>query len=79
MKNSAELIIHVSVREAKNIISALKKENASNKRFSSKIFIRKSKLIIRVEANDIVSLRFTVNSYLRYLQAIENIKNVFKG
>ncbi len=75
MKNSAELILKISDKKAKNIISALEKENVSNKRFSSKIFIKNGKLIIRINADDIVALRSTVNSYLRYLQAIENIEN----
>lgn len=75
MKNSAELILEVSPSEAKNIISALEKENASNKRFTSRIFAKDNKLIIRIEADDVVALRSTLNSYLRYLQTIESVEN----
>ncbi|MFA5077117.1 MAG: KEOPS complex subunit Pcc1 [Candidatus Micrarchaeia archaeon] len=79
MKNSAELTIEVPEKEAKSIIAALKKENASNKRFSSTIYMRAGKLMIRVEAEDMVALRSTLNSYLRYLQAIEEFEQKFPG
>ncbi|MDD5337602.1 MAG: KEOPS complex subunit Pcc1 [Candidatus ainarchaeum sp.] len=77
MKNSAELIIDVPEKEAESIIAALKKEDASNKRFSSTISMRAGKLVIKVEAEDMVALRSTLNSYLRYLQTIEEFGQKF--
>ncbi|MDD5023224.1 MAG: KEOPS complex subunit Pcc1 [Candidatus ainarchaeum sp.] len=45
----------------------------TNKRFSSEITYNKDKLVITVNAEDMVSLRATANSYLRYLQVMEKI------
>lgn len=75
MKNSAEMVLEVPKEEAKNIIAALEKESASSSRFSSRISAKDGKLVIRIEAEDIVALRATVNSYLRYLQTIESVQN----
>ncbi len=75
MKNRVEMALEVSPSEARNIISALEKEGASNARFSSEISAKGDKLVIKIEAEDIVALRATVNSYLRYLQTIESTGN----
>ncbi len=75
MRNSAEITVEVPLEEAEGIISALEKENSSQKRFSSKISMKGGKLTIRIEADDIVALRATVNSYLRYLQTMESVEN----
>lgn len=78
MKNSVQISLEIPEITAKNIIASLEKENTSNKRFSSKIFLKNNTLIISIEAEDIVALRATVNSYLRYLSAIEEIEENFK-
>lgn len=75
MKNRIEMILEVPATQAQAIIAALKKEDASNKRFSSTISMKGGKLSIEVEAEDIVALRSTLNSYLRYLQTIESVEN----
>lgn len=69
------MILEVPEKEAKSIIAALEKENAENKRFASRIFMRGKNLVIMVEAEDIVALRATVNSYMRYLQTIEGLQD----
>ncbi len=74
MKNSAEIILEVPQAEAGNIIAALKKESAANGRFEARIAMRGKKLGIIIEAEDIVALRSVLNSYLRYLQTIEGLK-----
>ena len=76
MKNEAELVVHVPPAQAQSIISALEKENAANSRFKSSISMRQGKLVIKVEAEDMVALRSTLNSYLRYLQAMEGLENM---
>lgn len=75
MRNSAEMILEVPAKEAENIIAALEKESASDRRFSSRIFIKDKKLVIKIEAEDIVALRAAVNSYLRYLQTMESMED----
>lgn len=70
MKGKVEIIAEVPQKEAKNILSALKKEEVSNARVSSAMGIKSGKLVITVEAEDIVALRAAANSYLRYLQMI---------
>lgn len=73
MKNRVEMVLDVPTNEAKNIIAALEKENAHETRFSSNIFLKAGKLVVKIESNDIIALRATLNSYLRYLQTIETI------
>lgn len=75
MRNSAEMILEVPAEEAENIIAALEKESSSDRRFSSRIFIKDKKLVIKIEAEDIVALRAAVNSYLRYLQTMESMED----
>lgn len=75
MKNRAEMVLEVPAKEAGNIIAALEKEGASDRRFSSRISIRDKKLVIKIEAEDIVALRAAVNSYLRYLQTMESMED----
>ncbi len=75
MKNRAEMVLEVPAKEAENIIAALEKEGTQNRRFSSRISIREKKLVIKIEAEDIVALRAAVNSYLRYLQTMESMEN----
>lgn len=78
MKNKVEMILEVPKCESESIIAALKKETASGNRFKSRIFMRGQKLIIEIGAEDLVALRAAVNSYLRYLQAIESVGNFEK-
>ncbi len=74
MRNRVQIEVEIPSSEARNIISALEKENASGKRFASRISADGGKLSITVEAGDMVALRAAVNSYLRYLQAIEGVQ-----
>ncbi len=59
-------------KEAEDAKIALEKETNINKRFSSKITLKDNTLIIDIKG-DVVSMRATANSFLRYLQIIEGI------
>jgi len=74
MKGNAEFkIVFKSEDDAENALISLTKEMNSNKRFSSEIKVVKNFLIIVINAEDIVALRATSNSFLRYLQIIEKL------
>ncbi len=63
-------------KEAKNAISAIEQETEFRKRGRAEISREESTIMINVEADDIVALRATVNSYLRLLQIIKNVEEV---
>lgn len=74
MKGSLEIkVLFPDEKAAKDAKTALEKETNTNKRFSSEIKIEKKQLIITVDAEDMVALRATSNSFLRYLQVIEKL------
>ena len=60
---------------AKAALSALKQEEEFKKRSISKVTAVGSSIIIEVNAEDVVALRATANSYLRALQAMEAVGN----
>ncbi len=62
-----------SKEAAENAKIALNKETNTNKRFSSKIYIENNVLVVEIEGEDMVALRATTNSFLRYLQVIEQL------
>ena len=62
-----------SVREADAVLSALKQEEEFKKRSVSKVNVEGNALSVEIIADDMVALRATANSYLRYLQAINSI------
>ncbi|MBU0586109.1 hypothetical protein KJ780_01210 [Candidatus Micrarchaeota archaeon] len=75
MKGKVQIVADVQEKEAENIISALKKEEVANARVSSKMEIKEGKLLISISAEDMVALRATANSYLRYLQMIGDFED----
>lgn len=74
IKGSFEIKVSFPTKKAaEDAKKALKKEINRNKRFSSKITLKNKLLIITVEGEDMVALRATANSFLRYLQVIEQL------
>lgn len=75
MKGSIKLEIEFPTKKsAEDAKTALERETNTNKRFSSKIKIQNKQLLITVEGEDMVALRATANSFLRYLQVIEKLE-----
>ena len=74
MKGTIELKVDFPTEKAaKDAKTALEKETNKNKRFSSTITLKEKQLVISVDGKDIVALRATTNSFLRYLQVIEQL------
>ena len=74
MKGTSILKTKFSSKEAaENAKIALNKEINTNKRFSSKIYIENNVLVVEIEGKDMVALRASTNSFLRYLQVIEQL------
>jgi len=74
MKGESQIKIDFDTeQDAQSALLALKREEEFKKRSVSNISVQGSTLVIDIEAEDIVSLRATVNSYLRYLQVFESI------
>lgn len=74
MKGTSILKSKFSSKEAaENAKKSLEKETNTNKRFSSKIYIENNVLVVEIEGEDMVALRATTNSFLRYLQVIEQL------
>ncbi len=75
MKGSVSInILFPDEKSAKDAHIALEKEMNSNKRFTSKITINNTELIVLIEGEDMVALRATSNSFLRYLKVIEDLR-----
>jgi len=75
LKGSIKLTMDFSSQKsAKDALLAMKKEVGESKRFSSKIKIEGKKMIIMINGEDPVSLRATVNSYLRYLSLVNDLE-----
>ena len=72
MKASLEIDLK-SKKHAEDAFRALEQETEFKKRSSAQLVAKGEKLFIDIEADDIVALRATVNSYLRLLQIINGI------
>lgn len=76
MRSKAEIEIEFkNNEEALAAIAAMKHEGEFKKRSDSKTAAEGNVLKININSSDLVSLRASVNSYLRNLQVIEGIKN----
>lgn len=75
MKNTTQIKIHFKTKEEVTAgVTALKQEEEFSKRATSKISTDANTLIVSFESEDIVSLRATINAYLRVLQIAEGIE-----
>lgn len=75
MKGKA--VVRVSFPEGKaaeDAVRALKGEEESKGRMSSRVSLEGNELVVEAEGADMVALRATLNAYLRYLQEMENIE-----
>ena len=74
MKTKSEIIIKFDNAEAAEAaLLAMKHEQDFKKRSVSTIIRKNNELIVMVESNDIVSLRASLNAYLRDLQVFEGV------
>jgi tRNA threonylcarbamoyladenosine modification (KEOPS) complex Pcc1 subunit len=87
MSNS-DLTIHASVKITLNekILQAIEKalkpesENPSSERSKTSVTTYKNELIIETWASDTTALRASLNSYLRWVEGIQNIvENIEQG
>ena len=77
MKSSTNFTIAFNdEKEAMAACKALEGESFKGDRAISHVSQEGSKVLINIEANDIVALRATVNSYLRHVQIMQNINEV---
>lgn len=60
-------------KAAEDALRALRGEQESSGRVSSRVFRDGKTVVVEAEASDIVALRSALNAYLRYLQTIEGI------
>lgn len=75
MKHSAGIKARFAdASKAKAALEALKAEEGSKARVRSKVEAHGEEVSVSVEADDVVALRATLNSYLRYLQIFEGVK-----
>ncbi|MEK6982834.1 MAG: KEOPS complex subunit Pcc1 [Candidatus Micrarchaeota archaeon] len=75
MKNTTQIKIQFKTKEEVSAaVIALKQEEEFSKRATSKISADANTLIVDFESEDIVSLRATINAYLRVLQIAEGIE-----
>ncbi len=75
MKGRIEITIES--KDSAALLVSLNKENVNNPRVSSSISAENGKLTIIIEAIDMVALRSTANSYLRYLQMAGDFESKF--
>ncbi|RME80249.1 MAG: hypothetical protein D6769_00155 [Methanobacteriota archaeon] len=68
------ITLEVPSKDAKSLLVALEEQEA--KRFSSKIEEKEGFLVISVEAEDATAARALLNTYLRILQAVEDVNKV---
>ena len=75
MKNKAELRLVLKDKEqVEAVLRALAHEEDFKKRSVSIITRNGNEIIIKVESEDVVSLRASLNAYLRDIQVIEGIE-----
>jgi len=73
MKSKTEInVFFKDSKSSKSAADAVKQEGIG-KRVRSTLSIKKNKLTIKLDADDIVALRAAVNTYLRSLQVIEKL------
>ncbi len=74
MKGKCSITIEfASERCALAAVAALKQEEEFKKRSDSSISVKGKMFFVSIDADDVVALRATVNSYLRALQAMESV------
>ena len=74
MKSTAELTIEfLSAAQAHAARKALDESGFKGDRVRSRVEQKDRRVLIRIEAEDMVALRAMVNSYLRHAQLIEGI------
>lgn len=61
-------------KSAKSALLALKQEEDFRKRVSSSVSVKGKMLFIKIDANDVVAFRATMNSYLRNVQIMEQLE-----
>ena len=69
-------VLEVEREDAKDLGKAIDKVLKIKERAYGELIIKGNKITIKVEAKDANSFRAALNSYLRILQATENIKEV---
>ncbi len=75
MKNKAELRFELKdEKQAEAVLRALAHEEDFKKRSISNITKNRNEITIKVESEDVVSLRASLNAYLRDIQVIEGIE-----
>ena len=80
MRSEAEITIFFENENQLNAaIAAIKQEEEFKKRSSSKIIKDANKLIVKIDAEDTVALRATLNTYLRDIQIMENVEKMEEG
>ncbi|VVC02953.1 Transcription factor Pcc1 [Candidatus Burarchaeum australiense] len=76
-KADCTLTIHFgSEKEAQQAGLILERETAFKKRGSAEVRIKNRSLTIVVQADDIVAMRATLNTYLRHLQVVGAVSEV---
>jgi tRNA threonylcarbamoyladenosine modification (KEOPS) complex Pcc1 subunit len=63
------------MKSAEDALRALRGEGEKEGRFSSRAYRAGKEVVVEAECSDVVALRATLNAYLRYLQAIEGVKD----
>ncbi|MBS3067384.1 hypothetical protein J4450_01670 [Candidatus Micrarchaeota archaeon] len=75
MKTSAEIRVLLKNKEqVEAVLRALAHEEDFKKRSISNIIKNGNEIVIKVESEDVVSLRASLNAYLRDIQVIEGIE-----
>jgi len=64
------------MKDAKSAHTALTQETEFKKRGESEISLKEKTLTIKIEADDVVALRATLNSYLRLIQVIKGMEGI---
>ena len=76
-RSECTLTVHFeNEEEARQAGLILRRETAFKKRGSAEVRIKNSSLTIVVQADDIVAMRATLNTYLRHLQVVGAVAEV---
>ncbi|RLG20192.1 hypothetical protein DRN67_00610 [Candidatus Micrarchaeota archaeon] len=77
--SDCKLTVHFgSAADAKRAGAILKHETSFKKRGSAKVRIKNRSLTILIQADDIVAMRATLNTYLRHLQVMGAVSDVLE-
>ena len=80
MKNKAQLsFVFKDEKQAHAVLAAIKHEEDFKKRSISNIIQKGKEILISVESDDIVSLRASLNAYLRDIQIVEGVERAEKN